>query len=179
MPLYELVCIAQRFNTAKNALPLQALVTETSKFIHEAGGAVRRTDAYGLKSLPQRARKDGKWHNQGDLWTLWFDSNPRTLNQLHEKLRTDPRVLKYTTIRKGITLEELTAELPWGPGSDAIFAGPRLPESNSTHSANANFPSTISYPPPSRIDANIARKQTEGTTSRAQSQAIEAAESMA
>lgn len=76
------------------ALPLQALVNETMKYVHEAGGCVRRYDWHGLHGLPQRARKDGKWHAQGDLWTMWFDTNPKVLQQLNDRMRTDPRVLR-------------------------------------------------------------------------------------
>lgn len=76
------------------ALPLQALLKDTSAFVHESGGCVRRMDYHGLQGLPQRTRKDGKWHEQGDLWTMWFDVNPRTLANLREKMRTDPRVLR-------------------------------------------------------------------------------------
>jgi small subunit ribosomal protein S6 len=75
-------------------LPLQALLKETSTFVHESGGCVRRLDYHGLHGIPQKTRKDGQWHDQGDLWTMWFDTNPKTLDNLHTRLRTDPRVLR-------------------------------------------------------------------------------------
>lgn len=39
---------------------------------------------------------------------MHFDTNPRVLNTLSARLRSDPRVIKWTTLKLGERLEQIT-----------------------------------------------------------------------
>lgn len=41
-------------------------------------------------------------------WTMLFDTNPSVVREVNERLRSDPRVLRWTTLLKGVTLPEIT-----------------------------------------------------------------------
>lgn len=50
---------------------------------------------------------------------MQFDTNPRVLNTLSTRLRTDPRVIKWTTLKLGERLDQIA---PNGIHGDAQLA---------------------------------------------------------
>lgn len=50
---------------------------------------------------------------------MQFDTNPRVLNTLSNRLRTDPRVIKWTTLKLGERLDQI---VPKGIHGDADLA---------------------------------------------------------
>ncbi|KAG8838132.1 hypothetical protein FRB91_009044 [Serendipita sp. 411] len=42
----------------------------------------------------------------GDYWTIDFDSNPKVMQELEARLRQDPTVLRWTTLKLGSRLME-------------------------------------------------------------------------
>ncbi|CEH19402.1 Mitochondrial ribosomal protein MRP17 [Ceraceosorus bombacis] len=120
MPLYELFCVAA--SSAESA-PIRDLVRTTSSLILEHGGAVRGVQYWGRRVLPQRTRRHQVWHSQGDHFFLQFDTNPRVLGTLSSRLRADPRVIKWTTLKLGDRLDQISPDparaRPTGYASDA------------------------------------------------------------
>ncbi|GAA5915296.1 hypothetical protein JCM5296_000541 [Sporobolomyces johnsonii] len=117
MPLYELVCIASH---STQLAPLRSLTQSAASLIHHNGGVVRSLDHWGTRNLPAKAKvgkrrggggggdasAGGSW--VGDYWTMRFDANPPTLKALNDRLRLDPLVLRWTTLKVGATLPEIT-----------------------------------------------------------------------
>ncbi|EPQ32424.1 uncharacterized protein PFL1_00620 [Pseudozyma flocculosa PF-1] len=128
MPLYELLCIAA--SSAESA-PLRDLVKSTSKLVIDNGGAVRGIQYWGLRKLPQRARRHQQYHTQGDYWLMHFDSNAPVLKSLNDRLRADPRVIKWTALKLGDRIEQIVPKTTSGgneTGNDnlesrALFGG--------------------------------------------------------
>lgn len=48
---------------------------------------------------------------------LHFDTNPRVLQTLSTRLRADPRVIKWTTLKLGDRLDQITPKLSSGDSS--------------------------------------------------------------
>lgn len=63
MPLYELFCIAV---SSTESAPLRDLIKTTSRLVLDHGGAVRGTQYWGNRVLPQRARRHQQWHSEGE-----------------------------------------------------------------------------------------------------------------
>ncbi|PWN91577.1 hypothetical protein FA10DRAFT_300176 [Acaromyces ingoldii] len=105
MPLYELFCIAA---SSESSAPFRDLIRSTSRLIMDHGGAVRGVQYWQRRALAQRARRHQQYHETGDHFLLHFDTNPRILNQLSSRLRADPRVIKWTTLKLGERLDQIT-----------------------------------------------------------------------
>ncbi|GAA5972810.1 hypothetical protein JCM8115_001185 [Rhodotorula mucilaginosa] len=118
MPLYELVCITKHHTSLT---PLQTLIRSSAALIADHGGVVRHLDHWGTRNLPQRMKvgkrrggggggggglEDGS-SSTGDYFTLRFDCNPPTLSALNSRLRLDPSVLRFTTLKVGSTLDQV------------------------------------------------------------------------
>ncbi|KAJ7703101.1 hypothetical protein B0H17DRAFT_1127437 [Mycena rosella] len=73
MPIYEMVCIAAHFPDYKH---IHGLARQTALHIMDAGGVVRKIDSWGTRTLPQRMRRHGNYHEIGDYWTMHFDTAP-------------------------------------------------------------------------------------------------------
>ncbi|GAA5905665.1 hypothetical protein JCM6882_008741 [Rhodosporidiobolus microsporus] len=117
MPLYELVCIAKHH---ASLAPLHSLLRSTTSLVHENHGVVRTADYWGVRNLPQKMRVGkrrgggggasegaGSGEVVGDYFSLTFDCNPPTLSALNTRLRLDPSVLRWTTLKLGAKLEEV------------------------------------------------------------------------
>ncbi|WFD27431.1 hypothetical protein MNAN1_002427 [Malassezia nana] len=104
MPLYELFCVA--IASAESA-PLRDLVHSTSRLVLDHGGVVRNVQYWGKRTLPQRARRHQAYHTSGDYWLMQFDTNAPTLKVLNDRLRQDPRVIKWNTLKLGEKLNEI------------------------------------------------------------------------
>lgn len=79
---------------------------------------------------------------------------------------------RWTTIRKGVTLPEVTAALPTTPRFDAKFNDSPSIASSSLWSSNDKFSATMPYPPPSLSDPKLFRKRAEGTAARAETEQL-------
>ncbi|GAA5840439.1 hypothetical protein JCM11251_006560 [Rhodosporidiobolus azoricus] len=116
MPLYELVCIAKHHTTLA---PLHSLLRSTTSLVHQNNGVVRTTDYWGKRNLPAKMKvgkrrggggggaEGGSGDLVGDYFSLTFDCNPPTLSALNNRLRLDPSVLRWTTLKLGAKLEDV------------------------------------------------------------------------
>lgn len=93
---------------------MRDLIRTTSRLLIDNGGAVRGTQYWGRRRLPQRARRHQQWHTEGDHFLMQFDTNPRVLNTLSSRLQSDPRVVKWTTLKLGERLEQITPKIIHG-----------------------------------------------------------------
>ncbi|WFD31343.1 hypothetical protein MSPP1_002377 [Malassezia sp. CBS 17886] len=114
MPLYELFCVAI---ASTESAPLRDLVKSTSRLVLDHGGAVRNVQYWGKRTLPQRARRHQQYHSAGDYWLMQFDTNAPTLKVLNDRLRQDPRVVKWNTLRLGERLKDIVPSAASGGAS--------------------------------------------------------------
>ncbi|GAA6003287.1 hypothetical protein JCM10207_001844 [Rhodosporidiobolus poonsookiae] len=116
MPLYELVCIAKHHTSLA---PLHSLLRSTTQLVTQNHGVVRTVDHWGTRNLPSKMKvgkrrgggggaEGGSGELMGDYLSLTFDCSPPTLSQLNTRLRLDPSVLRWTTLKLGATLEQVT-----------------------------------------------------------------------
>ncbi|KAJ6593996.1 ribosomal protein S6 [Mycena capillaripes] len=107
MPIYQMLCIAGHFPDYKH---IHGLVKQSALLVLEAGGAVRKINSWGTRTLPQRMRRHGNYHEIGDYWTMHFDTAPRTLLALNALMRRDPRVIRWTVLKLGSRPEDIARE---------------------------------------------------------------------
>ncbi|KAF8320699.1 hypothetical protein DL93DRAFT_2073341 [Clavulina sp. PMI_390] len=104
MPLYELLVINShiaRFDAVRE------LVKATALNVMEQGGAVRSIKYWGSRNLPQRMRSHKQWYTAGDYWTMHYDASPSLKSDVESRLRQDPRVIRWTTLKLGEKLEDV------------------------------------------------------------------------
>ncbi|KAH8119403.1 ribosomal protein S6, partial [Phellopilus nigrolimitatus] len=106
MPLYKMFCIAAHYPEYRH---IKDLVSQSATLLLERGSTVRQIQYLGTRNLPQRMRRHKHYHAIGDYWTMHFDAPPRLLAQLSERMRTDPRVVRWTMLRLGERLEDVVA----------------------------------------------------------------------
>jgi len=104
MPLYELLVINTHF---REFVHIKDLVQTTATHVMNNGGVVRSVNNWGTKVLPQRMRAHKQWHTAGDYWTMHYDASPKLMNSVVSRLRQDPRVIRWTTIKMGEKLEDV------------------------------------------------------------------------
>ncbi|BGP37657.1 hypothetical protein JCM10450v2_001580 [Rhodotorula kratochvilovae] len=119
MPLYELVCIAKHHTTLA---PLHSLLRSTSALVAQNGGVVRSLDHWGTRNLPNQMKvgkrrggggggeDGGEGRAVGDYFSMQFDCSPPVLQALNTRLRLDPSVLRWTALKAGARLDEVTAQ---------------------------------------------------------------------
>ncbi|KPV75706.1 uncharacterized protein RHOBADRAFT_14009 [Rhodotorula graminis WP1] len=119
MPLYELVCIAKHHTSLA---PLHQLLRSSSALVAQNGGVVRSLDHWGTRNLPNRMKvgkrrggggggEDGaQGRGVGDYWSMRFDCSPPVLSALNTRLRLDPSVLRWTTLKTGARLDQVAAD---------------------------------------------------------------------
>ncbi|KAK4048770.1 hypothetical protein OIV83_004536 [Microbotryomycetes sp. JL201] len=91
--------------------PIRSLTTTASSLIVKNGGVLRTFDFWGKRPLPQpfyRGQDEQKAVN-GVYWTMRFDANPPTVAALNDRLRLDPRVMRWTVLKLGSTLDQVTS----------------------------------------------------------------------
>jgi len=104
MPFYKLFCIAAHYPEYKH---IKDLVSQSAKLLLDNGAAVRQIEFHGTRTLPQRMKRHKALHDAGDYWSMHFDTSPRILATLNERLRTDPRVVRWTMLKLGERLEDV------------------------------------------------------------------------
>ncbi|KIM30659.1 hypothetical protein M408DRAFT_328194 [Serendipita vermifera MAFF 305830] len=103
MPFYQLLCISTHYSQYKF---IRTLVKTSAMHIFDSGGVVRDIKFLGTRILPSKMKRHTKAQTLGDYWTMEFDANPRTMDELQKRLRQDPTVLRSTTLKLGSQLME-------------------------------------------------------------------------
>ncbi|MCC7346806.1 MAG: 30S ribosomal protein S6 [Variibacter sp.] len=92
MPLYEHVFLARQDLTAQQA---EELAGQYKQVIEQLGGAVSKTEYWGVKSLTYRIKKNRKAH----MTLMNVDAPPAALVELERQERLSEDVLRFLTIR--------------------------------------------------------------------------------
>jgi len=92
MALYENVFIArQEISSAQ----VDALADQFSTILGENGGALKKKEYWGLRSLAFRIKKNRKGH----YVLLNIDAPPAALHELERQMRINEDILRFLTIR--------------------------------------------------------------------------------
>ena len=92
MPLYENVFIARQ---DMSPAQVESLADEYESVLAEHGGAVRKREHWGLKTLAYRIRKNRKGH-----YVLFnFDGPSGAIQEIERRMRLSEDVLRYLTLR--------------------------------------------------------------------------------
>ncbi len=92
MPLYEHVYLARQDASAQQ---VEELTAQLKGVVENLGGAVAKTEYWGVKSLSYRLRKNRKAH----FTLLNIDAPPAAINEIERLERLNEDVLRYLTIR--------------------------------------------------------------------------------
>ncbi len=99
MPLYETVIIARSEITQAQA---DAVADAVTAQLETDGGAVKKREYWGLRSLAYRIKKNRKGH----YILLGLDAPPPAVKELERQLTLNEDVLRFMTVR----IEEITEE---------------------------------------------------------------------
>jgi small subunit ribosomal protein S6 len=103
--------------------PFPRIAKTTGNIVLNAGGVVRGITNWGVFHLPKPMRKNTVTHNTGHYFVVRFDSSARTQHAVRRTLGLDPRMLRYSVVKMGSTLEELRSvvgEVQWRADADAV-----------------------------------------------------------
>ena len=92
MPLYECVLIARNDVSQQQ---VDAIADAATALIEADGGAVKKREYWGLRSLAYRIKKNRKGH----YMLLGLDTKPASLNEMERQLRLNEDILRFMTIR--------------------------------------------------------------------------------
>src|SRR3954469_17521606 len=92
MPLYETVLIARNDVTQQQ---VEAVAEEIKTDLESEGGAVKKTEYWGLRSLAYRIKKNRKGH----YMLLGLDAKPASIAEMERKLGLNEDILRFMTIR--------------------------------------------------------------------------------
>ncbi|MGH7122206.1 MAG: 30S ribosomal protein S6, partial [Acetobacteraceae bacterium] len=92
MPLYECVLIARNDATQQQ---VDALADQITQGMEAQGGAVKKREYWGLRSLAYRIKKNRKGH----YMLLGLDALPAAVIEMERLLRLNEDVLRFLTIR--------------------------------------------------------------------------------
>ena len=91
MPLYETVFIARQDVSAKQ---VEDLAKDFSKIVTNSGGAVKKTESWGLRNLAYKIKKNRKGH-----YTLLHIEGPASaVVEMERNMRLNEDVLRYMTV---------------------------------------------------------------------------------
>ena len=71
------------------------------------------------QNLPRYVTSCIQLHYSGDYWLMQFDTNAPTLKVLNDRLRQDPRVIKWNTLKLGEKLREIVPPTASGGATPA------------------------------------------------------------
>jgi small subunit ribosomal protein S6 len=91
MPLYECVIIARSDVTTQQ---VDALGEQVTALMGELGGAVKKTEYWGLRSLAYRIKKNRKGH----YLLLNLDAPSAAITEMERQLRLNEDVLRFLTV---------------------------------------------------------------------------------
>lgn len=92
MPLYEHVFLARQDVSPQQ---VEALVEQFKGVIEGAGGKIAKVEAWGLKSLTYRIRKNRKAH----MTLLNIDAPPAAIAEVERQERLNEDVIRFITVR--------------------------------------------------------------------------------
>ena len=92
MPLYETVLIARNDVTQQQ---VEAVADEIGAELEADGGAVKKREYWGLRSLAYRIKKNRKGH----YMLLGLDANPAFVTEMERKLGLNEDILRFMTVR--------------------------------------------------------------------------------
>ena len=92
MPLYECVLIARSEVTQQQ---VDALADHVAAQLESDGGAIKKREYWGLRSLAYRIKKNRKGH----YMLLGLDAPAAAVNEMERQLRLNEDVLRFLTIR--------------------------------------------------------------------------------
>ena len=92
MPLYEHIYIARPdISTAQ----VEGLTETWSQIIKDGGGAVRKHEYWGLKTLQYKIKKNRKGH----YTLLHFDAPADAIHEMERQMRINEDVMRYMTLK--------------------------------------------------------------------------------
>jgi small subunit ribosomal protein S6 len=92
MPLYETVLIARNDVTQQQ---VEQIAADIQTELETDGGAVKKNEYWGLRSLAYRIKKNRKGH----YLLLGLDAQPAFVSEMERKLGLNEDVLRFMTIR--------------------------------------------------------------------------------
>ncbi|MBS0640192.1 MAG: 30S ribosomal protein S6 [Proteobacteria bacterium] len=92
MPLYETVLIARNDVTQQQ---VEAVAEEIKTELEADGGAVKKTEYWGLRSLAYRIKKNRKGH----YMLLGLDAKPAFITEMERRLGLNEDILRFMTLR--------------------------------------------------------------------------------
>jgi len=92
MPLYECVLIARNDVTQQQ---VEAVADAIATQLDAEGGAVKKREYWGLRSLAYRIKKNRKGH----YMLLGLDAQPASITEMERQLRINEDILRFMTIR--------------------------------------------------------------------------------
>ncbi len=92
MPLYEVVLIARNDVTQQQ---VEGIADEIATAIEPEGGAIKKREYWGLRSLSYRIKKNRKAH----YMLLGLDAQPASVREVERQLGLNEDVLRFMTIR--------------------------------------------------------------------------------
>ena len=104
MPLYECVLIARNDVTQQQ---VETVADTIATELETDGGAVKKREYWGLRSLAYRVKKNRKGH----YMLLGLDAKPAFITEMERLLRLNEDVLRFMTIRVEEIVEEPSAIL--------------------------------------------------------------------
>ena len=104
MPLYECVLIARNDVTQQQ---VDAIADGIAAELETDGGAVKKREYWGLRSLAYRIKKNRKGH----YVLLGLDAQPAFVTEMERQLRLNEDVLRFMTVRVPVIEEAPSAIL--------------------------------------------------------------------
>ena len=92
MPLYECVLIARNDVTQQQ---VETVADTIATQLEGEGGAVKKREYWGLRSLAYRIKKNRKGH----YMLLGLDAMPASINEMERQLRINEDILRFMTVR--------------------------------------------------------------------------------
>ena len=121
MPLYECVLIARNDVTQQQ---VDTLADELGAQLEADGGAVKKREYWGLRTLAYRIKKNRKGH----YLLLGLDAKPGFVTEMERQLRLNEDILRFLTLRVESIDEAQSAILARKSDErERSFRGPRAP----------------------------------------------------
>jgi small subunit ribosomal protein S6 len=121
MVLYELLMIT-RCNLraaqsdyqgfAADRLAIKSLLTFCAKHVLNNKGVVRQFENLGSKPLPYRMKRHQEIFDNGSYFTMKFDSNPQSMQNLDKALKLNESVIRHSFLKLGSRLREISDYVP-------------------------------------------------------------------
>jgi small subunit ribosomal protein S6 len=92
MPLYECVLIARNDVTQQQ---VDGIADHITQLLETDGGAVKKREYWGLRSLAYRIKKNRKGH----YMLLGLEAPPASITEMERQLRLNEDVLRFMTLR--------------------------------------------------------------------------------